>query len=267
MEHNPFKWGRPDDAVYGAYNHQIAEAGVNSLFPKMNTQNPIITGTSVIGIKYKDGVILAADNMGSYGSLMRFSNVERLLTIGENTVVGVSGDISDAQQLARYLDSLELQENVYDNDGENQLKAVNVHEYLTKLLYHRRSQMNPLWNALIVGGFDEAGEPFMKSVDLLGVSFSSSTLATGFGAHLAVPLLRQVIPEDKKYVDVTEEQARKVIEDCMRVLFYRDARSMDKYSMVTIKKGQELKFEKDLVVKDQNWRFAQNIRGYGNAQQ
>lgn len=33
--------------------------------PKQATQSPIVTGTSVIAIKYKDGVVMAADNLGT----------------------------------------------------------------------------------------------------------------------------------------------------------------------------------------------------------
>ncbi|CAB1103648.1 unnamed protein product [Ectocarpus sp. CCAP 1310/34] len=40
------------------------------------TSQPIVTGTSVLGIK--DGVMLAADTLASYGSLARYKNVERL---------------------------------------------------------------------------------------------------------------------------------------------------------------------------------------------
>jgi 20S proteasome subunit beta 7 len=32
--------------------------------PVQHTQNPKIVGTSVLGMKYKDGIILAADNLG-----------------------------------------------------------------------------------------------------------------------------------------------------------------------------------------------------------
>lgn len=35
-----------------------------AMIPKTNTQAPIVTGTSVIGIKFNGGVILAADNLG-----------------------------------------------------------------------------------------------------------------------------------------------------------------------------------------------------------
>ena len=32
--------------------------------PIQHTQDPKIVGTSVLGMKYKDGIILAADNLG-----------------------------------------------------------------------------------------------------------------------------------------------------------------------------------------------------------
>lgn len=69
----------------------------------VNTQQPIVTGTSVISMKYDNGVIIAADNLGSYGSLLRFNGVERLIPVGDNTVVGISGDISDMQHIERLL--------------------------------------------------------------------------------------------------------------------------------------------------------------------
>ena len=274
MNHDPFSWGRPRNDVYGQYNHQIANATISNdadssnltNFPKMSTQQPIITGTSVVSLKFKDGIIMAADNLGSYGSLLRFTNMERLLRVGKETIVGVSGDISDMQQLERLLEELETTEEVYDNDGGHNLRAPHVHEYLSKVLYNRRSKMNPLWNALVVGGFNDDGTPFLKYVDLLGVTYGSSAISTGFGSHLAVPLLRQLVPKDPDYENVSEEQARDAILNCMRVLFYRDARSLDKFSLVTIKKGEELKFEKDLKCENQSWKFAQDIRGYGSAQ-
>jgi 20S proteasome subunit beta 7 len=33
--------------------------------PSQHTQQPIVTGTSVVAIKFKDGVVIAADNLGS----------------------------------------------------------------------------------------------------------------------------------------------------------------------------------------------------------
>lgn len=58
-----------------------------------------MTTTSVLGIKFKDGVVLAADMLGSYGSLARFRNCSRLLNINQQTVLGSSGDFADFQFL------------------------------------------------------------------------------------------------------------------------------------------------------------------------
>ncbi|SCU86330.1 LAMI_0D01596g1_1 [Lachancea mirantina] len=261
MNHDPFQWGRPSDDVYGAYNSKIANA---SPYPSMNTQQPIVTGTSVISMKYDKGVIIAADNLGAYGSLLRFTNVERLFPVGENTVVGVSGDISDMQHIEHLLDEMQI-ENNYDNqyaDDEEALRPSNVFEYLANVMYNRRSKMNPLWNAIIVAGL-ENGKPFLRYVNLLGVTYSSPTLATGFGAHLAVPLLRKVVDKEEDAAKTSLETAKKTVEECMKVLYYRDARSSRKYSVAILDNDKGLVFEKGVQVEDMVWGFAKDIRGYG----
>lgn len=78
MNHLPQAWGRvrhlpasqtytaltsiqPRDDVYGAYDHShFQTAG-----PTQHSQAPIVTGTSVLAAKFKDGVVIAADNLGT----------------------------------------------------------------------------------------------------------------------------------------------------------------------------------------------------------
>lgn len=238
--------------------------------PSMHTQQPIITGTSVLGLKYANGVIIAADHMGSYGSLLRFNNIERLIRVGSQTIVGVSGDISDFQYIQRLLHDLETDEEVYDTDGGHELRAPHIHEYLTRVLYNRRSKMDPLWNAVLVAGFDDEKQPFLRYVDLLGVSYGALALATGFGSHLAIPLLRKLVPYDSDYVKVKEEEARDSVVNAMRVLYYRDARASDKYTLASLSlvDGKvEVKFDQEMKVTDQKWKFAEKVIGYGSKQQ
>ncbi|ODV97403.1 hypothetical protein PACTADRAFT_38938 [Pachysolen tannophilus NRRL Y-2460] len=264
MNHDPFAWGRPLNETYGEYNYNIANASsvTSHRNPKMATQQPIVTGSSVLAIKFKDGVIMAADNLASYGSLARFDNVERLLQVGKDTIVGCSGDISDFQKIERLLDDLEIEDG-YDIENY-ELKANHIHEYLSRVFYNRRSKMDPLWNSCLVGGFDaDSGEPFLKYVDLLGVTYGADSLATGFGSHLAIPLLRKKLDSDDAVKNLTEEEGIKLISECMKVLYYRDARSLDKYSLAIIKKD-DVKLIKGLRCEDMSWRFASGIRGYGN---
>jgi 20S proteasome alpha/beta subunit len=63
-------------------------------------------------------------------------------------------------------------------------------------------------------------------VDLLGTTYQSPTIATGFGAYIAQPLLRNAVDEAEELL--TEDEAVAVIQKCMKALFYRDARSLNK---------------------------------------
>ncbi|KAL8962865.1 MAG: hypothetical protein Q9193_000806 [Seirophora villosa] len=257
MNHLPQAWGRPRDDCYGPYDSSY----LLSNGPKAHTSSPVVTGTSVLAVKFKDGVVIAADNLASYGSLARFTDVKRLRTFNRRTVVGFGGDVSDMQYLDRLLLSLDIDEN-YSSSGHD-LNARNVHTYLSKVMYKRRSDINPLWNHILVAGLDSDDRPFLSSVDLLGTTFSSPTLATGFGAHLAQPLLRKLADNESAVEGVTREQAVTAINECMKVLFYRDARSLDRYSIAVITKEAGVELEENEQLEKQSWAFAEMIKGYG----
>ena len=165
------------------------------------------------------------------------------------------------QYLDRLLNSLDIREN-YSSAGHT-MNAKNLHTYLSKVMYKRRSDINPLWNQMLVAGLDGDDTPFLSSVDLLGTTFSSPTLATGFGAHLAQPLLRKLAEEESQVPNVTRDQAVKAVEECMKVLFYRDARSLDKYSIAVITKEGGVELKENVQIEGQSWAFADTIRGYG----
>ena len=96
---------------------------------------------------------------------------------------------------------------------------------------------------------------FLASADLLGTRFSAPALATGFGAHLAVPILRLIAPDEAAVENITKEQAIKAVKDCMKVLFYRDARSMNKYSIAVLSEdGVDL--QDGVELEDQSWKVS-----------
>jgi len=98
-------------------------------------------------------------------------------------------------------------------------------------MYRRRSKFDPLWNALLVGGV-KIGKSLLALVDLLGVTYSALTLATGYGAYLAQPLLRKAV--EGREGTLTEHEAQAILEDALRVLFYRDARSVNQAMYSTL---------------------------------
>lgn len=235
----------------------------------------------MVAVKFKDGVVIAADNLGmfsachcytfqllmlyffiaSYGSLARFTDVKRLRSFNKTTILGIGGDISDMQYLDRLLNSLDINEN-YGSSGHD-LHANNIHTYLSKVMYKRRSDFDPLWNQVIVAGLDGNNKPFLSSVDLLGTTFSAPTLATGFGAHLAQPLLRKLVEDETAVNSISQDRAVAAVKECMKVLFYRDARSLDTYSIAVVTKEGGVQLKEDERLEGQSWAFAENIRGYG----
>jgi len=69
-------------------------------------RNPSTSGTSVLAIKYNGGVVFAADTLGSYGSLARYRNCERLLKVNESTMIGCMGDYADFQHLKNMIEQM-----------------------------------------------------------------------------------------------------------------------------------------------------------------
>jgi len=179
-----------------------------------------VTGTSVLGIKYKDGVMLAADTLASYGTLAMFKDVERIHKVGASTIVGAGGEHSDFQKIQSILGDLTGADRNLDDVFEH--SPSEIFHYLRSLMYQRRNKMNPLWNNLLVAGFKD-GKSFLGSVDLIGTAYEDDFLATGFGSYLAIPIMRK-----KWRPDMEEGEARELLEECLRILFYRDCRALNK---------------------------------------
>ena len=72
------------------------------------TANPIVTGGSVVGVKYNGGILVAADTLASYGSLARFEGVERIAKIGDagDTLLAAGGEYSDYQYMLKLIEGM-----------------------------------------------------------------------------------------------------------------------------------------------------------------
>jgi len=237
------------------FNQNLGPKTAAPTNPITHTQDPIVTGTSVLGIKYKDGIMLAADCLASYGSLARFRDISRLHQVSSSTVIAATGDISDFQYIQEMLQKLVIEE--YALDDRHKLSPAHFYEYLNVVMYNRRTKLNPLWNMLVVGGYQN-GESFLGYVDLKGTTYKASTIATGYGAHIAQPLLRKHVEGNES--TLTEENARKIIEESMRVLFYRDCRALNRIQIATIT-AEGARIGEPYIL-DTNWDLQKFVKGY-----
>ncbi|XP_034117333.2 proteasome subunit beta type-4 [Drosophila nasuta] len=215
----------------------------------------ITTGSSVLGIKFDGGVLVAADTLVSYGSLARYQNIDRVFKINDKILIGGSGDFADIQSIMRNIEQKMIEDQCC-NDGVV-MKPKAMATWMTRVLYNRRSRMNPLYIDVVVGGIDEGGAPYLGSVDLRGRAYDDYVVATGFARHLALPLVRERKPKDR---DFTFEEATNLIREAMKVLYYRDTRSMPRYT-VGICTAANCSIKGPFKV-EENWTFAETVKGY-----
>lgn len=219
------------------------------------------TGTSVLGLAFDGGVIIASDTLVSYGSMARFKNCERVKVVNDHTVVAATGDYADYQYLTRIIQQKQINEKQW-NDGL-QLYPAALHSWITRVAYNKRSKFTPLWCAWVVGGLqpnESTGnlEPFLGFVDKLGTAYKSNVIATGFGQYLATPLFRELTEQRDQLP--TEEEARALVTKCMEVLYYRDARSLPRYNLVVVK-ADGVHQEGPVEFKG-DWQVAHYVKGY-----
>jgi 20S proteasome subunit beta 7 len=203
-------------------------------------------------VKYDKGVILAGDMLISYGNLARYHNVDRVFQINQNIVFGISGEYADFQYVKQLIDDEIFAD--FSADDKINLKPKDLYTWLTRVLYQRRSKFDPLWLDVVVGGM-QYDEPFLGHINFRGRAYTNNVVATGFGMHLALPLLR----EHSEKGPLNEATAQQLIKKSMEVLYYRDCRGYPRYSQANIN-DQGCTVSKHEV--DQNWDVAYKISGY-----
>mmetsp|Transcript_110842 Transcript_110842/g.357789 ORF Transcript_110842/g.357789 Transcript_110842/m.357789 type:complete len:242 (+) Transcript_110842:74-799(+) len=200
--------------------------GKYSADPTKHTLQPIVTGATVIGLKYNGGVLVAADTLASYGSQARYKDVCRLKKVGKYTLLGASGEYSDFQYIGDLLDELDDTDFLHE-DGCN----MGPHEYssyIGRVMYNRRSKFNPLYNQFVVAGKKKDGKLHLSFVDHQGTAFEEDFIATGFGSYLAMPILR-----NEWRADMSLEEAKALVTKCLQICFYRDCRAFCKIQIAT----------------------------------
>ena len=101
--------------------------------------------------------------------------------VGDNLVLGASGEYSDFQHIKEMLDDITCEpshpqylgpsliahvterwvalvwrsvEDMVEEDGCSTSPAA-FHEFLSRVMYNRRTKGDPLWNSLVLGGFKD----------------------------------------------------------------------------------------------------------------
>ncbi len=95
----------------------------------------------------------------------------------------------------------------------------------------------------LVGGFDGTNNKYLGYIDPYGTRLEGDFAVAGFAQYFCKVLLQA-----KARPDMPEAEARTLLEQCMRVLVYRDARASEEIQFCTVtKKGAVI--EKPYTIK------------------
>jgi 20S proteasome subunit beta 7 len=219
---------------------------------KKYTTNPIYVGSSVIGMRYKSGVIIASDTRLNYGSLAKFQNIDdRIVQVNLNTMIGSAGEYSDFQEVTRILREEALSDYL---EGKSFLGPDEFTSYLSSLHYHKRNKMNPYWNSTVMGGINWNGQSVLYGIDQFGTLLKSDYMLQGMAQYFCNAIIAPEYPRDPK--DLSLEQAMELMRKCFRTLFYRDTRAGDriKFAIMDNSNGQVI-YEEKFERLQSEWNF------------
>ncbi len=192
------------------------------------------TGTTTVGIKVKDGVVLAADTQASLDHMVETLNIKKILPITDRIAITTAGSVGDVQMLARLL---EAEARYYQFSWGRTLTTRAMANLLSNLL--NENKWFPYMVQIIIGGYVD--EPELANLDPLGGLVFDKYTATGSGSPFAIAIL-----EDGYKEDMSIEEARELALRAVRTAGKRDVYTGErKVQVMTITKdGMKEEFVK-----------------------
>jgi len=168
---------------------------------------------SVIGVKLKDGVILAGTKNIAYGHIV-ISQAGKNVAILDKVGFAFAGHVSDLQTLLKEI-QFEIRYLKYQLDRPLSLHA--IANRLGLILYSMK--FFPYITFALVGGIDEVkgDKPILFSLDPVGSVMEEDYAASGTSVEIAMGIL-----EDRYRRDMTIEEGRNLVLDVMKAIARRD---------------------------------------------
>jgi len=180
-------------------------------------------GATSIGIKLKDGVILASEKRISYGGFVISKAGKKVFKVTDRMGIAFAGLFADMQMLARIL-TLEVK--FYELTMNKRMTIRAAAKLLSNILYSQK--MLPFLSETLVGGIDETG-PHLYVLDALGSLIEDQYAALGSGAPIAIGIIESQYKPDMS-LDLGEELAVKAVKASIE----RDAISGDGVDVLVI---------------------------------
>ena len=191
-----------------------------------DVQEKILHGTTTVGIKASDGVVLCADMRASAGYFIANNNTMKIQKIYDHAGLTLAGGVADAQNLT---DILRYHANVHAVQ-KNENITIKSLARLCSLVFHQ-NRGYPFIADILLGGYDRDG-PALFNIDMFGSVEEKSYVTTGSGSPVAYGLL-----EDEYRDDLKIEDAKVVALRAVKAAIVRNIGTGDGINLATIDKN------------------------------
>ncbi len=130
-------------------------------------KNILKTGTSILGIVCKDGLVMAADRRVTAGNLIVSKNYKKVMKLNDYLVISWTGSVADAQRISKIVPAeLRLKE-LRSKQRPSVKEAANI---VANMAYNgiRQPAMIPFIAGTLVAGFNEDGTTELYSIEPAG---------------------------------------------------------------------------------------------------
>jgi len=174
------------------------------------------TGATAVGIKVRDGVVLAAEKRVSYRGYVMSRAGKKVYRITDRMAMAAAGLFADMQTLRKIMET-EIRYQELTTSSRMSVRA--AAKLLSAILYRYKS--SPFLSEILFGGVDDEG-PHLFVLDPVGSVIEDDYAAIGTGAPIAIGIIESGYRSDMAISD-----ARNLAVQAIRAAISRDVMSGD----------------------------------------
>ncbi|XP_068158519.1 proteasome subunit beta type-7 [Drosophila tropicalis] len=183
------------------------------------------TGTTIVGIIYKDGVILGADTRATEGPIVSDKNCSKIHYLAENIYCCGAGTAADTEMTT---DLISSQLELHRLNTNRQVRVVAANVMLKQMLFRYQGHISA---ALVLGGVDKTG-PHLYSIHPHGSSDKLPYATMGSGSLAAMSVF-----ESRWKPDMSEEDGKLLVRDAIAFGIFNDLGSGSNVDLCVIREN------------------------------
>ncbi|MBD3228736.1 MAG: proteasome subunit beta [Candidatus Lokiarchaeota archaeon] len=197
--------------------------------------------TTTIGIKFKDGIILAADKQVSSDNFVASKYGEKIHQVDENIGCTIAGLVADAMNL---IETLRAEFKLYYFDKKRPIPVESSAQLASKIFYRMFRGGRPYYTQMLLGGITNGTGPKLYVIDPSGGMVEDNFISTGSGSQVAYGTLENGYKEN-----LSEQEAIKLAYKALKAAVERNPYTGGRSEVVIISEEGYKKMDNEELLK------------------